>query len=85
MHKGDVRLLVEVKGTQSKGKSVFLTKNEVMNARDNKGNVSLYVLHSIQIDDQGETSGGTEYILNPWDVDQGELKPLVYEYQVPSE
>ncbi len=82
---GNCRLLVEVKGTQSKGRTVFLTKNEVSNARANKGNVSLYVLHSILIDEQGEASGGTELILNPWDVELGTLKPLVYEYVIPTE
>jgi len=81
---GDCRLLVEVKGTQSQGNKVFLTRNEVINARHNKGEVSLYILHSIQIDDQGEASGGTEFILHPWDVDQGTLKPLVYEYEIPT-
>ena len=79
---GDFILLVEVKGTQSQGNKVFLTKNEVINAKENKGNVSLYVLHSIQINEQGEATGGIERIINPWDIDNGALKPLVYEYEI---
>jgi len=84
---GDCNLLVEVKGTQSDGQKVFLTKNEVTNTRKNKGAVSLYILHSIQINNNGdelEAVGGTEYIINPWDIEHGTLTPMVFEYKIPT-
>jgi len=83
--KDHCKLLVEVKGTTNGGTKVILTKNEVINAQNNKGQVSLFILHSIKIDIQGdkiEATGGTELVINPWDIDTGTLTAMTYEYQV---
>jgi hypothetical protein len=80
------RLHVEVKGTQTNGAGVFLTFGEVQFARDNKQEMALFLLRSIQVSGDGKTlSNGQERVIVPWDVDEGELKPLSFRYSVPEE
>ncbi|WP_239015554.1 protein NO VEIN domain-containing protein [Archangium violaceum] len=77
-------VFIEVKGTQSAGSSVFLTRNEVEFARNNKSRMVLFVLHSIQMsEDQGEPLGGVQTVFWPWDVDGGTLAPIQYVYGLP--
>jgi len=86
--KDDKELLVEVKGTQTDGKKILLTKNEVKIATKNKEEVSLYILHSIQVIETGEKCkavNGTEYVVNPWDIETGTLTPMIYEYEIPKQ
>jgi hypothetical protein len=82
----DEELFVEVKGTQTEGSKILLTKNEVKNATANKGKVALYILHSIQMEKAGENCeaiNGTEHVLNKWDIEKGTLIPMIYEYEIP--
>lgn len=84
--KNGKELLVEVKGTQTSGRTILLTKNEVDNTRKNKAKTSLYILHSIKvitIEDKCEAKEGTEHVVNPWDIEMGTLTPTIYEYTVP--
>ena len=46
--KTNERLNVEVKGTQTDGRSIILTSGEVEFARRNKAQIALFVLHSIK-------------------------------------
>jgi hypothetical protein len=84
---GDGDLYVEVKGTQTDGSAVFLTKNEVRHARRNPEESVLFVLHSIEVetDEGGSTraSGGDEVVLWPWAVDDGVLIAISYRYDLP--
>ncbi len=80
-------LRVEVKGTQCGDELVHLTPNEVAHARSHRGDMALYILHSIGIEGRGKkvaARGGKETVLVPWKIDQGSLKPVSYLYEVPS-
>jgi hypothetical protein len=79
-------LHVEVKGTQSDGRQILLTRNEVSHARETFPAVALFIVARIQLDrgDDGTVAalGGTPIIREPWELD-GRLSPLAYEYRVP--
>jgi len=75
------KLYVEVKGTQSIGEQVILTKNEVEWAEKNKGNMALFIVSEIKVSDDNKTvSGGKIKVIMPWDVNEGELYPISYNY-----
>ena len=85
--KGDEKLYVEVKGTSTAGEQVILTKNEVAHARNHSGQMVLFIVHGIEVEEiDGEpvAKGGDEKILWPWDVDSGELTALQFVYEVPT-
>lgn len=84
--KGRKAFYVEVKATTTDGSGVFLTPGEVDHARNHKGEMVLFVVHSInavEVNGAYKLSGGKERVLMDWDVDQGTLKPTLYAYQVP--
>ncbi len=84
-NKKDERLCVEVKGTQTDGKGIILTWNEVEFARRNKEQMVLFVLHSIKESQDGKVlSNGEKIVILPWDVDEGCLKPISYMYELPN-
>lgn len=78
-------LYVEVKGTQTDGTEIILTQGEVAFARKHKGQMALFVLHSIPV---SKVSGlyllgvGKRKLTQPWDVDHGTLKPLAFKYEL---
>jgi hypothetical protein len=80
-------LYVEVKGTQTDGSGIVLTVGEVEFARSHKGQMALFVLHSIQVS-EGEggfvLGDGERNVIVPWDVDVGTLRPLAFKYEVPA-
>lgn len=67
----------EVKGTQTKGKSVILTKNEVANVRGNPNRCILVVVHSVKINGRIAYSGTTE-VTEQWVLTDGELTASQY-------
>jgi hypothetical protein len=69
---------VEVKGTQTKGNSVILTKNEVENVRTNPGKCVLVVVHSVKIDGEKVSSAGTAEVTEKWVLTDGELTASQY-------
>ena len=78
-------LYVEVKGTQTNGDGILLTAGEVEFARRHKGEMALFLLHSIDMSqDRGAVSNGTKRLIVPWNVDEGGLKPISFEYEVPT-
>jgi hypothetical protein len=82
--KKDEKLYVEVKGTQTNGESIILTSGEVEFARRQKGQMALFVLHSIKVSPDGAVLSNEEKtVILPWDVDQGCLKPISYWYEAP--
>jgi hypothetical protein len=85
-HAKDNQVFVEVKGTQTSGDEVLLTRNEVKFARQNKTDMALFVVHGITVDklvDPPSASGGTTRLREPWDIDSGELEPMAYSYKLP--
>jgi Domain of unknown function (DUF3883) len=83
--RGRQRLHVEVKGTTSAGESVLLTKNEVQHARGTYPHVALYVVAGIRVGgDPPRASGGRASRHEPWNIEEGELEALGYEYRRPS-
>jgi hypothetical protein len=77
------RLYVEVKGTVTSGDGIILTCGEVKFARSHKGEMGLFILHSIQMSANGNMSDGKLKVIMPWDVDKGRLKPMSFMYEVP--
>lgn len=80
-------LVVEVKGTTGRGEAVILTHREVIAQRDAYPLNCLIVVHSITLDRSGEipnASGGTLAILQPWLIEDAQLKPTSYQYTCPS-
>ena len=82
MKKKDI-LHVEVKGTQTDGDGIILTNGEVKFARRNKGQMALFLLHSINVSADGKLSEGQERVIVPWDLEEGSLKPLSFMYELP--
>ena len=83
--KGEREIYVEVKGTQSPGKTVFLTKNEVALAQDEEVESALFLQHSVSVDRSTKpvtASGGHTHVLWPWDVNEEDLLALQYRYEV---
>lgn len=77
-------LYVEVKGTQTDGNEVILTKNEVHLARQNEDKMVLFILHSIdasKFGNGGTLTGGTRSLIRPWIVDEGVLTPMSFKYR----
>lgn len=84
--RGVEELRVEVKGTQTNGAEVLLTPNEVAHAQKHRDQVALFIVHSVQVNSDGErhtASGGETRVILPWNIDEGELKPTGYKYRVP--
>jgi hypothetical protein len=77
------RLHVEVKGTVTNGDGIILTSGEVKFARSHKGEMGLFILHSIKVSADGNLSNGQEKVIVQWDVDKGQLKPISFMYDVP--
>jgi hypothetical protein len=79
-------LYVEVKGTQTNGDEIILTPGEVEFARRHKGEMALFVLHSIQVaegDNEFVLGDGEHHLILLWDVDLGMLKPVSFKYDLP--
>jgi hypothetical protein len=82
------RLHVEVKGTQTLGEEVFLTRNEASHngpQSECAAQHALYVLSGIKVGGAADIkcTGGTPTCAWPWTVEQAALTPTVYAYRVP--
>ncbi len=80
-------LHVEVKGTQTDGAEVILTRGEVEFARRNEVQMVLFILHSIHVANSKNgfhLSGGDCTLIRPWRVDEGSLMPVSFKYRLPS-
>jgi predicted RNA-binding protein with PUA-like domain len=81
------KLFVEVKGTQSPGSTVLLTRNEVKFNREHQPNVGLFIHYGIRlnVNDDGQTvaSGGSTRFILPWLISDASLKPVGYSHTVP--
>ena len=80
------KLYVEVKGTQSRGEKVFLTKNEVKVHKKSYPSNALVVVSGIKLvkGDSPIASGGEVQVLYPWKIKDIHLTAMAFEYEVPS-
>lgn len=79
---GDQELRVEVKGTTTAGATIVLTRNEVEHVRNPVHRVALFVTSEIVLDRTQEpvvASGGRDRVIEPWRLDESQLRPLSYE------
>jgi hypothetical protein len=79
--RGNEVLYVEVKGTKTKAEQIILTNGEVKFARHHKGQMALFILHSIKVRGELQLKGGRQRLIRRWDVDKGHLSPLAFMYQ----
>ena len=80
--KKDIEIRVEVKGTATSGEKVFLTKNEVINARENR--TDLFILFNIKVDRKSYiASGGEKKHIEGWCPEDKDLLAIQFEYRVP--
>lgn len=82
--KGDDVVKVEVKGTTTNGAQVVLTRNEVNLHRAVHPNNALAVVRNIALDrndDQPVATGGELKLVMPWEIDEGGLVPIAYDYR----
>jgi Domain of unknown function (DUF3883) len=82
--KGQEVVKVEVKGTTTDGAKVILTRNEVNLHRLEHPNNALAVVRNITLGRSGEqpiASGGELVLVMPWEIDEGGLIPIAYDYR----
>jgi hypothetical protein len=82
-------LHVEVKGTQTRGQKVILTENEVRHIREASqcgAEHALYVVSNIKVSTQAgiKCEGGDVTRKLPWSIDEEDLTPTEYSYQIPT-
>jgi len=82
--KGQEVVKVEVKGTTTDGAEVVLTRNEVNLHRAEHPNNALAVVRNITLDrsgDQPVATGGELVLVMPWEINEGGLIPIAYDYR----
>lgn len=82
---GNAKMYVEIKGTQSVGSKVFLSKNEVILQRKIYPRNALAIVSEIELvkGDEPIAKGGVLRIISPWQIEDENLIAMAYEYQVP--
>jgi len=83
LRKNGLSLLVEVKGTQTAGDTIVLTKNEVDLSRTQGDNMVLFIVHSIVMNERTVKKGsGIVSIIEPWSVSNDRLTPISFTYRL---
>jgi len=80
---GVQEVYVEVKGTQSHGEVVILTRNEVRLHKNEYPNNALVIVRKIILT-KGEpptASGGELIFIHPWKIEDAELDPIGFDYR----
>lgn len=83
---GKERFLVEVKCTQTAGKSVFLTRNQVELVKHQGGKMILLVVSGVtlrHVKGKPKVSGGKLLPLKDWQIASKDLVPVTYSYRLP--
>lgn len=81
--KNGISRFVEVKGTQTSGDTIILTKNEVELSRTNGGNMILFIVHSIVMNKKAvKKESGVVSIIEPWQVSDDRLTPISFTYKL---
>jgi len=81
-----VEFRVEVKGTQTPGEGVIVTRNEVEAARQDGSRTHLFIVHSIRVEqtESGyQLSGGKLRLIKDWKPMDADLSAIQYLYTVP--
>lgn len=81
--RGAQEIYVEVKGTQSHGEVVVLTRNEVRLHKNEYPNNALVIVRKILLT-KGESptaSGGELIFIHPWKIEDAELDPIGFDYR----
>lgn len=84
--KGDLTLIVEVKGTTGLLGEIILTRNEVAHHLQHFPANALIVVHEIQLSGTKSAPIATDGTLRtwiPWEIDQSQLDPICFSYRVP--
>lgn len=79
-------IIVEVKGTTSRGQQVILTEGERKAQAEAYPDNALIVVHSIEIDTRCNDvfcTGGEVHCLLNWRIEPCQLQPIQYRYSVP--
>lgn len=79
------KMYVEVKGTQSSGDTVFLSKNEVIIQKKFYPNNALVIVSGIKLEkgEEPKASGGAIKVISPWKIMDRHLTAMAFEYEVP--
>lgn len=81
--KDDQIQFIEVKGTQSSGDKIILTKNEVELCRNDDSKMILFLVHSILMNKKNVRSGsGVFSIIDPWEICNERLTPISFTYRL---
>jgi hypothetical protein len=74
---------IEVKGTQTDGSKIILTKNEVEMSKNKATKMILYLVHSIEMNRKSIKKGsGQVVIIDPWKIDESKLTAVSYTYNM---
>jgi hypothetical protein len=73
---------VEVKGTQTKGRAIILTRGEVEHIREHFQNSILVIVHSLNVDKKLNISGGGVRVIEQVHLHQEDLLALQYQWTV---
>lgn len=74
-------LFIEVKGTQSTGEQIILTRNEVDFVKTKPGKMVLFIVSEIIVNKETKkVSSGKVNEINPWNIEDGKLLPMAYNY-----
>ncbi len=74
------KLLIEVKGTQTEGNNIILTKNEVDVASKYSDQMVLFLVHSIILGKR-KVKNGIIKLISPWKLEKSKLTPITYSYK----
>ena len=81
--KAGVSRFIEVKGTQTAGDTIILTKNEVNLSRTQGENMALFLVHSITMNKKTvKKDSGIVSIIDPWIVSDKRLTPISFTYKI---
>jgi hypothetical protein len=83
--KGKELVEVEVKGTQSSGEEVIVTKNEVNNAKEQNNQADLFITYKIQLvleEGSYKVLESKEKVIEKWNPKDSDLTALTFRYKV---
>lgn len=81
--KGNEKLYIEVKGTQTLGKKIILTKNEVEMSKKYGDQMVLFLVHSIELNKKStKKNTGKAVIKSPWKLNENKLVPISFTYAI---
>jgi Domain of unknown function (DUF3883) len=83
-HKHGRLRYVEVKGSQTDGTSIILTRNEVEHARRHSDDSILVIVHSIEVTGKGKLRlrNGKVFVKEIWEIASRDLTPIQYFWAV---